>query len=139
MGYFIDQQLFFPNQYGFTPGCSTGDYLIDFTEEITASLDQGNVVYLFLDRSKAFDAVYHHILLEKLKFYGLQQYEVNWFRSYLCSRKQQAYVNGVKSDFYPISPGLPEDFILGPLLFFVYINDFPNSTPDINSHLHAVY
>lgn len=77
--------------------------------------------------------------MEKLKFYGLQQYEVNWFRSYLCSKKQQAYVNGVKSDFYPISPGLPENFIFGPLLFSVYINDFPNSTPDINSHLHAVY
>ena len=45
--------------------------------------------------SKAFDAVYHHILLEKLKFYGLQQYEVNWLRSYQCSKKQQVYVNSL--------------------------------------------
>lgn len=61
-----------PKQYGFRPGLTTSDCLIDLIEEITSSLDQG---HLFLDLSKAFDTVNHQILLNKLKFYGLQQSE----------------------------------------------------------------
>ena len=46
-----------------------------------------SIVSLFLDVSKVFDTVNHLILLEKLKYYGLHQREVNWFRSYLCCNK----------------------------------------------------
>lgn len=46
-----------------------------------------SMVSLFLDVSKVFDTVNHLILLEKLKYYGLHQREVNWFRSYLCCNK----------------------------------------------------
>lgn len=46
-----------------------------------------SMVSLFLDVSKVFDTVNHLILLEKLKYYGLYQREVNWFRSYLRCNK----------------------------------------------------
>ena len=46
-----------------------------------------SMVSLFLDVSKVVDTVNHLILLEKLKYYGLHQREVNWFRSYLCCNK----------------------------------------------------
>ena len=46
-----------------------------------------SMVSLFLDVSKVFDTVNHLILLEKLKYYGLHQRDVNWFRSYLCCNK----------------------------------------------------
>lgn len=100
MAYFINENLFSSNQYGFQPGYTTTDCLIDRIKGITISLDQGNyVVSLFLDLSKAFDTVNHLILLEKLNYYGLQQSEVYWFRPYLCSRIQQIYVSGVSLIF----------------------------------------
>lgn len=72
MFYFTNNKMISPKQYGFRPGLTTSDCLIDLIEEITSSLDQG---HLFLDLSKAFDTVNHQILLNKLKFYGLQQSE----------------------------------------------------------------
>ena len=65
------------------------------------------MVSLFLDLSKAFNTVNHQILLNKLKYYGLQQSEQNWFRCYLiCDRKQQVHVNGVASELDSFTIGL---------------------------------
>ena len=66
------------------------------------------MVSLFLNLSKAFDTMNHQILLNKLKFYGLQQNEYNWFQAYLRNRKQQVYVNGVASDSCLFSTGVPQ-------------------------------
>ena len=46
--------------------------------------------------------------------------------SYLTDRPQRSHVNGVLFTKQYVSCGIPQGSILGPLLFIIYRNDFPN-------------
>jgi hypothetical protein len=55
-------------------------------------ISKGNYVGLVaLDVQKAFDCVYHEILLRKLVLVGINNC---WLRSYLTNRKQLVDING---------------------------------------------
>ena len=47
--------------------------------------------------------------------------------SFLSDRFQRVVLNKQTSSWRPILPGVPQGFILGPLLFRIYINDMPDS------------
>ncbi len=67
--------------------------------------------------------MYHPALLHKLKSYGIEGNLLKWIESYLEGRRQKVVINGVSSDWNDVNASVPQDSILGPLLFLVYVND----------------
>lgn len=83
----------------------------------------------FLDITQAFDKVWHLGLLYKIKRnIPYQFYEI--LKSYLSQRFFQIKCESSTSDIQPISAGVPQGSVLGPILYLLYTADLPtlNST-----------
>lgn len=131
----LENNQIIPNlQSGFRPRHSCCTSLLNITDDILASTDQGRLTILVaLDYSKAFDTINHGLLESILHFVGCSGSASDMLANYLTGRGQRVVYSGKVSTCRKISRGVPQGSILGPLLFSIYISNISRA---ISSQLH---
>ena len=110
--------------FGFRKGYSPQHCLLLMIDKWKKAADNHKVFGAILtDLSKVFDCTCHDLLIAKLNAYGLSLPALKLITDYLQNRKQRIKIGSTYSDWKNITSGVPQDSILGPLLFIIFLCD----------------
>ena len=82
---------------------------------------------IFFDISKAFDRVWHEVLIFKLRSYGISDSLLRLINSFLSERLERVVLNVQASEWRKVLAGVPQGSYLGPIFILIFINEIPTN------------
>ena len=126
------------NQGGFRKKQSTINTIAKLTNYIFDGINNRVITLAcFIDMAKAFDTVNHELLPKKLAKLGMGNILLKWIKNYLTNRKQCISAKNITSPYLNICCGIPQESILGPLFFIIYVNYIKTSLRNCKHLLNA--
>ena len=129
--YLEESNFYTPYQSGFRARHSTLDGVTRLEHSAFKAIkNKKYCIATMLDISQAFDKVWHHGLLMKIKTAGLSGDLPKFIQQMLQNRRIRVKIGGEFSDWRGLGCGVPQGSVLSPTLFSIYINDIFNQVPE---------
>ena len=126
------------NQSAYRKGHSVETATLSVMDNLLTKSDEKLISMIaLLDLSAAFDTLDHAILLRRLEHsFGIRGNVLKWFTSYVSQRSQSVSVNESISNPRPLTYGVPQGSVLGPVLFTLYSQPLSDVISQFNCSFH---